>query len=216
MKYNKSFHLSPSSDFGYDPSGFSDRDGKAWYAAEVNSDGSLLDTPDAFVRGPVKLTSSYLFQAPREAVFDSAKDQFASKRGNKIITYGATLGQVNAELEDYFTDYVENRYFSILVMAGISKRDNVNEEWLQKIRWFPIVQWDVNWNEDQPDAAPEVKFIPQKNPTSSALALTNVGTITGLTDADSENDLVTADWEALDFSVAPNKYRDIQSCAMII
>lgn len=191
----------------YDPSAYTDRDGKAWYLKEVKSNCADLGTPDTFARAMVKMTTSFIDENPIEQVRDSAKRTFATKQGEQNIMYTIKIGQSDADTENFFRYTVKGKYYAVMLMEGISKYDTTLEKNLQKVKFFCLVRFEVRWNEDSPDGKEaEVKMIPLPNPTSSAIALSNVGTITGaLTTADADNDLDSTAWEALDFSVAPGR-----------
>lgn len=213
MKHNRSLHFHPSG-VAYTPN-YQDRDGLHWYIKEVKSNGSDLGTPDTWTKAMVKMTTDFIDENPIEQVRNSAKKVFSTKQGEQNIMYTIKSGQDDVDSENFFRNLSKGRFYSVMLMEGISHYDNTAENNVQKIKWFPIVRFENRYNYSTPDGRePEIKIVPLPNPTSSALTLTNVGALTGLTAASAENDLDDTAWDALDFSVSPGATDQTLGCAM--
>jgi len=198
----------------YDPSAYQEAGANHFYLLQVDKDGSALATPDAWGHMQIKLTSAFSDSQPNNPVYADDKQEFTSIPGQRTISLMLEVGQDDVTTQSMLQNAL-GKYYAVLNFVGVNNYDNTASLNTMKIEYFPICKLDAVYERNTPDGRkPKFTFRPIKNPTASALTLTNVGTITGLTTADADNNLDSTAWDALDFSVAPQKYQDTQICVL--
>jgi len=200
----------------YDPSAYQEAGANHWYLSQVDKDGSALaGGADAFGHMQIKLTSAFSDSQPNNPVYADDKQEFTSIPGQRTISLMFEVGQDDSTTQALLQNAL-GKYYAVVNMVGVDSYNNTSSLNQMKIEYFPICKLDAVYERNTPDGRkPKFTFRPIKNPTASALTLTNVGTITGaLTTADADNNLDSTAWDALDFSVAPGKYQDTQVCIL--
>lgn len=200
----------------FDASAYQEEGSRFWAIIEVNKNGAPLTSPDTWALGTGRLATTFTDTNPKTTINAEDKKKWATTDGEQDINLEITLGQTDADTEEFYRNTVVGKYYALLWLCGISHYDNTTNRNFQKVRFFPIVEFERSYVETKPGGSVVVKALPQANNTTAAIALANVGTITGvLTTLDEMAGLDQTAWNSLSFSVAPGKYDNVKSTQMI-
>lgn len=206
------------SNINFDPSAYQEEGSRWWALIEVNKNGAPLTTPDTWALGTGRLSSVFTDKNPKSQINAEDKKKWASTDGEQEIMLELTVGQTDTATETFYRKTSKGKFYAILQLAGKSHYDNTTNRNFQKVRFFPIVEFERSYVENKPGGSFVVKILPQANPTSSAIALANVGTMSALTGVlttlDENAQIDQTAWNALSFSVAPGDFDDLKSVQM--
>jgi len=196
----------------YDPSAYQEAGANHWYLKQVDKDGSDLVTPDTFGHMQVKMTSSLNDTTPSHDVLGDDKQPFTSIADPRSIVLEFEVGQDDAATQSLLQNAL-GKYWAVVNMVGTDSYVNASSLNQIKGEFYPILKLDPSYVRATPDGRkPKFTFRPVKV-MDSAVTLTNMGTITGaLTTADTDNNLNSTAWDALDVTVAVGQYMNTFVC----
>jgi len=181
-----------------------DTDGLAFCIKEVDNLAADLSTTDVYARGPEKMILNWKDLNPSEPVRNSAKKVIRTKTLEQDIGLEIEIDQIDKETEDFIKN-AKGKFYSIVNFEE-SYYDNSLERNVQLVRFLPLCTLAPSFSKGQPDGEkPKLVFTPLPNPNAAAVALTNAGTIAGLSDMDTLNSLEpteTQGWDVTTISVA--------------
>ena len=173
----------------------------------VDSDFTALAAPEDWKKVFLTKSSKYSDKMPKTPVYGNNRKPVGSKFGNKEIMYNFDCMDFSAATEKFFTETVIGTYFAMLIPVGPRGYSVANGCNMFKFRFAGCGEFSAEFEENTPEGESfPVTFIPKENTTGSAVALTNIGALTGLTGIDDDLDLDATDWGAIDVSLAAGKF----------